>query len=90
MTKAQWTRWGRGMCESWSLEIGTAYRGTVVRQDRTNEPTTWLASINAGYLGEYFDRATAMARIEETIEHHMKTALGDWELYCATKGTRTP
>jgi len=43
---------GRGMCEGWSLEIGVAFRGSVVRQDRTNQPTTWLAAVNAGYLGE--------------------------------------
>jgi hypothetical protein len=86
MTKAQWTRWGRNMCEGWSLEIGVAFRGTVVRHDRTIHPTTWLASVNAGYLGEYFERSAAMARVEETIEHHMKLTLEDWEMYRATKG----
>jgi hypothetical protein len=89
MTKAQWTRWGRGMCEGSSLEIGVAFRGTVVRQERLNQPTTWLASLNAGYLGEYFDRATAMARVEDTIEHNMKLVLEDWEMYRATKEQRT-
>lgn len=86
MTKAQWTRWGRGMCEGWSLEIGAAFRGSVVRQERTDHPTTWLASVNAGYLGEYFDQATAMARVEDVIEHNMKAALEDWQLYRTTKG----
>jgi hypothetical protein len=89
MTKAQWTRWGRGMCEGWSLEIGAAFRGSVVRQDRTDHPTTWLASVNAGYLGEFFDRGIAMVRVEETIEHHMKAVLEDWELYRAIKENRT-
>jgi hypothetical protein len=89
MTKAQWTRWGRGMCEGWSLEIGAAFRGAVVRQDRTEHPTTWLASVNAGYVGEYFDRVTAMARVEDLIEHNMKAALEDWELYRAIKENRT-
>ena len=88
MTKAQWTRWGRGMCEGWSLEIGVAFRGTVVRQERLNQLTTWLAWVNAGYLGEYFDRATAMARVEDTIEHK-KLVLEDWEVYRATKEQRT-
>jgi hypothetical protein len=74
------------MCEGWSLEIGTAYRGTVVRQERANHPISWLASVNAGYLGEFFDRMTAMARVEDTIEHHMKTVLEDWELYRTIKG----
>src|SRR5262249_24449592 len=80
MTKAQWTRWGRGMCEGWSLEIGVAFRGTVVRQERLNQLTTWLAWVHAGCLGEYFDRATAMARVEDTIEHK-KLVLEDWEVY---------
>jgi hypothetical protein len=31
--RGQWTRWGRGMCEGWSLEIGMAFRGSVVRRD---------------------------------------------------------
>jgi hypothetical protein len=53
------------MCEGWSLEIRAAFRGAFVRQDRTDHPTTWLASVNAGYVGEYLDRATAMARVED-------------------------
>jgi hypothetical protein len=57
------------MCAGWSLEIGAAFRGAVVRQERTDQPTTWLASVNAGYLGEYFNRASAMARVEDVIEH---------------------
>jgi len=47
------------MCVGWSLEISVAFRRSVVRQDTTNQPTTWLAAVNAGYLGEYFDRAAA-------------------------------
>jgi hypothetical protein len=77
------------MCESWSLETGAAFRGSAVRHDRTNHRTTWLASGNAGYLGEYFDRAIAMTRVEETIGHHMKAVLEDWELYRAIKENRT-
>ena len=41
------------------MEIGTAYRGAVVRQDHIDQPPTWLASMNAAYLGEYLDRETA-------------------------------
>jgi hypothetical protein len=77
------------MCEGWSLEIGTAFRGAVVRQQRTDHPTTWPASVNAGYVGEYFDRSTAMARVEDLIEHNMKAVLEDWQLYRAIKENRT-
>jgi hypothetical protein len=76
------------MCEGWSLEIGTAYRGSVVRQDRIEAPPTWLASVNAAYLGEYLDRQSAMARVEDNIKNQMEMVLHDWELYRAGKGSR--
>lgn len=50
------------MCDGWSPEIGTAYYGRVVRQEKTSQPTTWLASVNASYLGDYFDRVATLAR----------------------------
>lgn len=77
---------GRGMCEGWLLEIGNAFRGAVVRQDHTEQQQTWLASVNAAYLDEYLDRASAMARIEANIEHQMELVLYDWERYRAGKG----
>ena len=55
------------MCEGWSLAIGTAYRGAVVRQDRIDQPPTWIASVNAAFLGEYLDRESAMVRVEADI-----------------------
>jgi hypothetical protein len=33
------------MCEGWSLEIGMAFHGSVVRRDRRGEPARWIASI---------------------------------------------
>jgi hypothetical protein len=67
--RGEWSRWGRGMCEGWSLEIGTAYRGSVVRQDRIGDnPPTWLASVNAGFLGEYWPLAGAgIARMATSV-----------------------
>jgi hypothetical protein len=75
------------MCEGWSLEIGIALRGAVVRQERVEQPGTWLASVNAAYLGEYPDRESAMARVESNIEHAMEMVLHDWGLYRASKGS---
>jgi hypothetical protein len=87
--RGEWSRWGRGMCEGWSLEIGTAYRGSVVRQDKIEQPPTWLASVNAAYLGEYLDRDSALARVEANIAGNMQTVLHDWGLYQAAKGKRS-
>jgi hypothetical protein len=79
---------GRGKCEGWSLEIGAAYRGAVVRQDHIDKPPTWLASVNAAYLGEYLDRDSAMARVEANIAENIQTVLHDWGLYQAAKEKR--
>jgi hypothetical protein len=76
------------MCEGWSLEIGTAYRGAAVRQDKVDQPATWLASVNAAYLGEYLDRAAAIARVEAEIEERKELTLHDWELYRAGEPER--
>ena len=56
------TRWGRGTSEGWSLEIGMAFRGSVVRRDIGREQTTWIASINSTGLGEFLEREMAMRR----------------------------
>jgi hypothetical protein len=74
------------MCEGWSLEIGMAFRGSVVRRSR--EQTTWIASINSTGLGEFLEREIAMHRVEELVESSMVLALHDWELYQAAKGQR--
>ena len=88
MGRGQWTRWGRGMCEGWSLEIGMAFRGTVVRRDTSGEPTKWVASINSTGLGEFVAREIAMRRVEELVESSMMLVLHDWELYRAAKAKR--
>jgi hypothetical protein len=77
------------MCEGWSLEIGTALRGAIVRQDRFDQPPTWIASVNASFLGEYLDRESAMARVEADIESRMEMVLHDWEPYRAGKAERS-
>ena len=88
MGRGQWTRWGRGMCEGWSIEIGIAFHGSVVRRDRSGEPPIWTASINSTGLGEFLEREIAMRRVEEQVELSMLLVLHDWELYRAAKAKR--
>ena len=89
MGRGQWTRWGRGMCEGWSLEIGIAFRGSVGRRDIRGEPTTnWIASLNSTALGEFLEREMAMHRVEELVEASMVLVLHDWKLYRAAKAKR--
>jgi hypothetical protein len=76
------------MCEGWSLEIGMAFYGSVVRRDPRGEPTTWIASINSTWLGEFLEREIAMHRVEELVESNMVLVLHDWELYQTAKAKR--
>ena len=87
MGRGHWTRWGRGMCEGWSLEIGMAFHGSVVRGNR-GEPRRWIASINSSALGEFLERETAMNRVEELVEASMVLVQHDWELYQVAKAKR--
>src|SRR6516164_6795277 len=75
-------------CEGWSLEIGIAFHGSVVRRDRSGEPPIWTASINSTGLGEFLEREIAMHRVEELVEASMVLVRHDWELYQAAKGRR--
>ena len=76
------------MCEGWSLEVGMAFHGSVVRRARSGDPPTWGASINSTALGEFLDREIAMHRVEELVEASMVLVLHDWKLYQAAKGKR--
>jgi hypothetical protein len=76
------------MCEGWSLEIGMAFHGSVVRGDRSGGPPIWIASINSTALGEFPEREIAMRRVEELVESSMELVLHDWELHQAAKGKR--
>ena len=77
MGRGQWTRWGRGMCEGWSLEIGAAFHGSVVRRDVGGDPPSWVASINSTALGEFLEREIALHRVEEPVEASMGLVLHD-------------
>jgi hypothetical protein len=76
------------MCEGWSLEIGMAFRGSVVRRETNGQPTTWVASINSTGLGEFVEREIAMHRVEELVESSMVLVLHDWEQYRVAKAKR--
>jgi len=76
------------MCEGWSLEIGTAFHGSMVRRNSRDEPPRRIASINSSALGEFLEWETAIHRVEELVEASMVLVLHDWELYRAAKAKR--
>ena len=88
MNRGNWSRWGPGMCEGYSLEIGEAFRESVVGSSTVGLPTIWIASVNATALGEYLEREEAMRRVEKQIESNMSLVLHDWGLHQAAKAQR--
>ena len=77
MGNGKWTRWGRGGCEGWSLDIGYALRGQVVR----NHDRSWRASVNATDLGESKTREEAMQAVETAITRDVNLILEDWAIW---------
>jgi hypothetical protein len=74
------------MCEGWSLEIGVAFCGSVVRRNRGGAPPIWIASINSTGLGEFLEQEIAMRRVEELVELSMVLVLHDWNYIKRPKG----
>jgi len=88
MGDGRWTRWGRGSCEGWSLELGTVFRGSVTRRDQgLGKQPLWGAAINGKPLSEslYPDRNSAVRAVEQSLESSMRALLEHWTLYQAQK-----
>jgi len=77
MGKGKWTRWGRGYCEGYGLEIGNALRASVSR----DSDGAWRTSINAVSHGSYDNVDEAKKRIEEAIRDDVNLILEDWALW---------
>jgi len=85
MGKGKWSRWGRGSCEGWSLDIGYALRGQVA----LNHDRSWRASVNATELGTWKTREEAMQAVETRITHEVQLILEDWSLWQKAIATRS-
>jgi hypothetical protein len=77
MGYGKWTRWGRGSCEGYSLQIGDALRGQVVRR----HDGRWGATLNTTDLGEHRQRAEAQAAVEQRIDSEMSKISEDWAIW---------
>jgi hypothetical protein len=69
MARNEWTRWGRGECIGYNLEIGDSYsrfHASVVRNvfDHQLGRYTWYAAINGRESKQYDTCEQAMAEIE--------------------------
>lgn len=70
MAMNEWSRWGRGSCEGYSLQIGdggfTRFEGQVLRNvaKQNGQPSAWSSSINGICAKEHATCAEAMRRVE--------------------------
>ena len=71
MARCEWTRWGRGSCEGYSLEVGTGparFSASVVRNAYRADPAReWRAGINGGEDKQFASREEAMAYVETEL-----------------------
>ena len=77
MGYGKWSRWGRGSCEGYSLQIGDALRGQISRR----LDGRWHASLNTTDLGEHREKAEARAAVERRIELEMQKISEDWAIW---------
>lgn len=68
---SEWTRWGRGECEGYSLDVGrgyTRFNASVSRSVKQDDGSRkWYASINGRDEREFATREDAMAHIEREL-----------------------
>ncbi len=69
MVRNGWTRWGRGSCEGYSLQIGggfVSFGGAVVRNASTpdGQKGAWHSSINGTCSQSHLTCVDAMRRVE--------------------------
>ena len=79
MGYGRWSRWGRGSCGGYSLQIGDALRGQVARR----HDGRFHASLNGTDLGEHREKADAQAAVEQRSDREMKLVLEDWVIWQA-------
>lgn len=73
-----WSRWGRGSCEGYGLEIGALIRMSVTASP---DKKSWRSAVNGTDLGSHDTFEAAIARCEDDARHSMKTALEHWQSF---------
>jgi hypothetical protein len=87
MARNGWSRWGRGDCEGYSLEIGDGavrFHARVVRSVRNQAGLySWSACVNGHGDRHYAVREVAMAHVETELASAAAFFLTEFEAYKA-------
>ena len=87
--KDRWSRWGRGSCEGYGLELGELLRFGVTRhQTDGGQGELWGVNLNGKSLGSFenFEAATAFA--EKHARSLLEPAWQDWQIALAKPPAR--
>ena len=81
MGRGKWTRWGRGSCEGWSLDIGGLIASATRNPVAEDLLSLWVARVNVEPLGVFATREEAQARAEGELRLRIEAINADWAFY---------
>lgn len=80
MSKDRWSRWARGACEGYSLELGNLLSFSITRyQQGLDGPESWGLSLNGNALGSFDAFEAAVERGEKEARFLLEPAWADWQ-----------
>lgn len=89
MAGGKWSRWGRGGCEGYSLDLGSFINFSVVRRSTGGPaPDYFEVTSHTRKMDSFPTAKEGMAYVEGELESGMRAVLEDWELYKALKAKR--
>jgi hypothetical protein len=89
MARGKWTRWGRGSCEGYSLDLGSLIGFSVVRGDGVGAaPDYFELTSHTRSIDTFPSAKEGMAYAERELESGMRAVLEDWDVYQSQKAKR--
>lgn len=76
----KWSRWGRGSCEGYGLDIGHLLRFSIVAN---TDRTLWRVSLNAQEIASCASFDEAIAAAESEARRQMSLAIEHWTTFGA-------
>jgi hypothetical protein len=90
MAGGKWSRWGRGSCEGWSLNLGGLIHFSIVRKiDGQGKTSHYEATSHARKIDNFPTALAAKKTIEADLELDMKRVPHDWTVYQREKAARS-
>ncbi|WP_119271490.1 hypothetical protein [Taklimakanibacter deserti] len=89
MAKGRWSRWGRGGCEGYTLDLGSFINFSVIRRSTGGPaPDYFELTSHTRKIKSFPSAKDGMDYAEKELESGMTAMLEDWELYKAHRVKR--